>query len=181
MDDQDSPSSALMIGLIVGGGVVLLLVVLMVFGAGFFFMARHADVAVAPVAAPPMVAPPMVEEGPAPPAPPVVPAPAVKGRDRLIGTWETKTDAGHAIMQFLADGTLEFYNTRPDFTRPNKLGMFKTQQGRWDILEEADDKLKLRSTPADNTDSVQDIRFDGPDRFVIEGKGGGATYNRKAK
>ena len=175
MDEHEGGSSALIIGLIIGGGVVLLLVVLAVFGAGFFFMARHEDVAFAPVAAPPMAVPPMVEEGPAPPAPPVGPALAAKGRDRLIGTWEAKTlDDGQATLTLLADGTLQLSTTRPEKGEPLKT------QGRWEVIEDAGDRLKLRRTAADNTDSVQDIRFDGPDRFVIEGKGGGA-YTRKVK
>lgn len=180
MDDQDSPSSALMIGLIVGGGVVLLLVLVMVFGASFFWLMPD-ERAFAPVGAPEVVVReeaahehPMGAAGEAPAAPPAAPAPAGKGRERLVGTWEAKTlDGGQATLQFLADGTLQ------SATRPDKGDMLKTQ-GRWDVVEEAGDRLKLRRTAADNTDSVQDIRFDGPDRFVIEGPGG-ATYTRTAK
>ena len=173
MDEQESGSSAIVIGLIIGGGVVLLLVVLAVFGAGFFFMAREAPPPVgAPVAVGPVGGPMVAIEQE---APPLIAPPAAEGRARLIGTWEAKTpDDGQATLQFLADGTLQLSTTQPEKGEPLK------SQGRWDVIEDAGDRLKLRRTAADNTDSVQDIRFDGPDRFVIEGKGGG-VYTRKAK
>jgi hypothetical protein len=180
MDEQEGGSSTgMVIGMIIGGGVVLLLVVLVVFGAGFFFLGQEANVAFAPVAAP-AVAPPrpawVAEDAAPPPAPPMALAQTVKGRDRLIGTWEAKTlDEGQATLEFLADGTL-----RASATQPGKADGPKTQ-GRWEVLEEAGDRLKLRRTAADNTDSVQNIRFDAPDRFVIEGQGGGATYTRKVQ
>ena len=175
-DEQDGGSSGLMIGLIVVGGVVLVLVLLGVLGFGFFFMLREgpAPVAVAPVAAP--VAAPWIQEEAVPPPPLAPPAPgqAVKGRDRLLGVWEGKTlDGDETTLEFLADGTLQ------SITRP-ELGERLKAKGRWDVVEEAGDRLKLRRTAADNTDSVQDIRFEGPDRFVIEGKGG-AVYTRQAK
>ena len=175
-DEQDGGSSGLMIGLIVVGGVVLVLVLLGVFGAGFFFMLREgpAPVAVAPVA--PVAAPWIQEEAvpPPPPAPPVAAPQALKGRDRLLGVWEGKTlDGDETTLEFLADGTLQ------SITRP-ELGERLKAKGRWDVVEDAGDRLKLRRTAADNTDSVQDIRFEGPDRFVIEGKGGGA-YSRIVK
>ncbi|MCI0681603.1 MAG: hypothetical protein L0Y71_05835 [Gemmataceae bacterium] len=171
-DQASGSSTGLLIGMMVGGGVVLLLVLLGVFGAGFYFMARNeAQVAQRQAAIAELVAPP-AEEGPAPPAPPLAPAGA--GRGRLIGVWEGKAPGGEAVtLEFLVDGTLQLA------TRPDK-GDALTTRGRWEIVEEAGDRLKVRRTQADNTDAVQDLRFDGPDRLVIEGPGG-AAYTRRAK
>lgn len=165
MDEQESGSSTGLVIGIIAGGIVLVLVLLLIFGAGFFFIARQ-EMVFHEVAAPPMEAPP--------PAPPQAAAPAVQGRDRLVGGWDGKTlDGDQATLEFLADGTLQ------STTRPEK-GEPLTTKGRWDVVDESGDRLKLRRTAADNTDSVQDLRFEGADRFVIEGKGGG-VYTRKAK
>lgn len=170
MEDQESgPSTGLGVGIIVGG-LVLLLVLLGVFGVVYYFKAKNeAQLAKREALIGELVAPP---EGPAPPAPRQELPPAGSGADRLHGVWEGKTLAGdNAILEFLADGTLKS-TTRPDE------GAALTTMGRWQFVEEAGDRLKVRRSLADNTDAVQDLRFDGPDRLVIEGPGG-AAYTRR--
>ncbi len=173
MDDQES-SSGLMIGMIVGGVAAVVLLGLVVLGGAFFWPSERT--AVAPAGGPVVAFGPGDEEV-AQAVPPIEPAPQprpdVTAHNRLVGVWEAKTpDDGVKILDLRADGAMQV-TMQGD-------GKTLKRSGRWEVLEADGERVKLRRALADNTDSVQTIRFDGPDRFIMEGPGGGAAYQRRA-
>jgi hypothetical protein len=179
MDDQDSSSSALMIGLIVGGGVILALVLFAVLGAGIWFLAPGP--VAPPVAAPAPVM--VVEEGPAPPPPvpmavaePKVEAQPQTPQRKIIGVWNLMDKKEEtATWDFHEDGTLLLTAERPG------KGKLETK-GRWEVQAAKEGPgLKLIRTAEKGPRAENDIRFLDDDTFVIEGPGGGATYRRRGK
>jgi hypothetical protein len=180
MEDHDSTSTGLMIGIIVGGALVVLAIVAMLFGALFWVRTEHrAAPAVAVVAkGPPVVGVPAPAiEGPAGEAPAgeaPVPAPGnPKLHPRLIGVWDAQTrDGTQATLDFRGDGTL--YATAKGLKQAAES---KTTE-RWQVAEHGA-ALKLTRTTGKGAAIVQDVRFLDDDLFFLDGPGGGANYKRR--
>lgn len=184
MDEHESSSSTgLIIGIVIGGVVVALLV-LGGLGAMMWFFVGHAahedavavhemheaaeklEMAVQDLdAAVKEVAPPLAPQ----------PEPALAVRKRLVGVWEAKTfDEGQLTLELHDDGAMHLSALQPDAKKLDT-------KGRWEVLEINGDVIKLRRTAADNTDLVQDIRFENDNRFMIQGPRGGTVYTRQVK
>jgi hypothetical protein len=118
---------------------------------------------------------PEPEHGPTRAPTPATSDPKPAGRaaaDRLLGTWAMTTpEGGTASLEFLPGGVLKVSATRPGLNRA------LNETGRWEVVSESGDRFRLRRETAGGRASVDDARFDGDDRLVIEGPRGGATYH----
>jgi hypothetical protein len=140
-----------------GTGVLVLLVCLI--GGGLFLVLLAAAVALVAYVA-------LRSQGP--------PAAAAAARDRLLGTWDADTlDGGKATLEFRPDGSLEVAATRPGQNRVVRLS------GTWDLVGGSGDRLRIRRATPGTAPRDDDVLFQGPDQFTIEGERGGLTYHRR--
>lgn len=168
MDDHDSSSSALMIGMIVGGVVALTLIALVVLGGAFFWVLdERAPGPGGP--APVMVAGPIAEEVAIEPAGIKVEDP----RRQLIGFWENQGNDGRvATMEFRADGKLLMTDTIPGKE------VAKQPPVRWEVRAEKNGhKLTIDTVQGEPNEHV--LRFLDNDRINIETLEGQIYHRRR--
>ena len=174
MDEHDSSSSSgLMIGMIVGGVVALVLIVLVIFGGAFLFWHREAAGPGGPVMPGPVI---VEEEAFGWPEPPVAPgveqAPDPTER-KLIGVWDAKTPEGDV-------NTLDLRADHSGEGIAESKGKRVTASLKWHLIR-GNGETKLWRLPMQGVVDERPIRFLDDNRFVLEGPGGGATYERRHK
>src|SRR5262249_27094268 len=159
MDDHDSSSSGLMIGIIVGGAVALVLIAFVIFGGALLFWHREAAGPGGPVMAEAVIVkeeavggrePPVAADGEQAPDP---------TERKLIGVWDSKTPEGDVnTLDFRADHTAEAI--------AESKGKRVTASLKWHLIR-GNGETKLWRLPMQGVVDERPLPFLADDRFQL--------------